>query len=244
MEATMTAQASSTADGVMSTTGLVSMPVPAIVTTLTPPPPAPAKHIVLPSKKSRFLADFFSTRIYNCAACHGEALNILRDDPNISCHRKVETLEVKQLQNDILTWCSGWGGVTYWQLSLHKSYKNACEAEHSNKWEEELLEHATNRQGLLFELTSMVEQLADQLHMSLKLRELMRILMEMTQMVTMGITVLNMRCSILPNNLWGVEHLDLCLSSEEEGRSCSPREDIMDIEENSDLNLTVDRLDK
>jgi hypothetical protein len=136
------------------------------------------------------------------------------------------------------------GGVAYWQLSLHKSYTNACEAECSDKWEEELLEHAANGRGLLFELTSMVEQLADQLHVSLKLRELMRILMEMTQMVTMGLTALNMHCSILPNNLWGVEHLDLCSSSEEEGRLCSPGEDIMDIEENSDLDSTVDRLDE
>jgi hypothetical protein len=129
------------------------------------------------------------------------------------------------------------GGVAYWQLSLHESYTNACEAECSNKWEEELLEHATNGQGLLFELTSMVERLADQLHMSLKLRKLMHILMEMIQMVTMGLTVLNMHCSILPNNLWGVEHLDLCLSSE--GRS---GEDIMDIEENSDRLMMNDEL--
>jgi hypothetical protein len=183
-------------------------------------------------------------RIYNCTACYGEALNILQDDPNISCCGKVEILKVEWLQNDALTWCSGWEGVTYWQLSLHKSYTNACEAECSDKWEEELLEHAANGWGLLFELTSMVEQLADQLRVSLKLRELMRILMEMTQMVTMGLMALNMRCSILPNNLWGVEHLDLCSSSEEEGRLCSPGEDIMDIEENSDLDSTVDRLDE
>jgi hypothetical protein len=99
----MTAQALSTADGITSTTGLVSMPVPATVATLTPPPPAPAKHIVLPSKKSRFPADFFSMRIYNRAACYGEALNVLQDDPNILHRRKVETLKVEQLQNDTLT---------------------------------------------------------------------------------------------------------------------------------------------
>ena len=64
----------------------------------------------------------------------------------------------------------------------------------------------------------------------------MHILVEMMQMVTMGLTVLNMQCSILLNNLWGVEHLDLGLSGEEEGGSCSPGEDIMDIEESSDLN--------
>jgi hypothetical protein len=82
----------------------------------------------------------------------------------------------------------------------------------------------------------MVKQLAGQSCESHKLRELMRMLVEMMQMLTMGLTVLNMQCSILPNNLWGVEHLDLSLSGEEEGGSCSPREDIMDIEESSDLN--------
>jgi hypothetical protein len=82
----------------------------------------------------------------------------------------------------------------------------------------------------------MVEQLAGQSHESHKLRELMCILVEMMQMVTMGLTVLNMQCSILLNNLWGVEHLDLSSSGKEEGGSCSPREDIMDIEESGDLN--------
>jgi hypothetical protein len=67
-----------------------------------------------------------------------------------------------------------------------------CEAGRSNKWEEELLEHAANGQRLLFELTSMVGQLASWSHESHKLRELMHILVEMMQMVTMGLTVLNM----------------------------------------------------
>ena len=63
----------------------------------------------------------------------------------------------------------------------------------------------------------------------------MHILVEMMQMVTVGLTILNMWCSILLNNLWGVEHLDLGSSGKEEGGSCSPGEDIMDIGESSDL---------
>jgi hypothetical protein len=241
------ARAASTADGVMSTTGLVTTPVPAteacppclaspFIHMSTPPSPAPAKPIVLPSRKSRFPVDFFSARRYNRAACYGEALSVLQDGRNILRRQKAGTLEkVERLQNDALTWCCGWGGVAYWHLSLHESYTTMCEAGRSDKWEEELLEHAANGRRLLFELTSMVERLASRSRESHKLRELMRILVEMMQMVTMGLTVLNMRCSILPNNLWGVERLDLGSSGEEEGGSCSPGEDIMDIEESSDL---------
>ena len=69
MEATTMARAASTADGIMSTTGLVTMPVPAteacpsclaspFIHMLTPPSSVPAKPIVLPSRKSRFPVDF------------------------------------------------------------------------------------------------------------------------------------------------------------------------------------------
>ena len=123
-------------DGVMSTTGLVTMPVPAteacppglaspFIHILTPPSPALAKPIVPPSRKSRFPVDFFSAWRYNPAACYGKALSILQDGCNILCHQKAGTLKkVVWLQNDALTWYCGWGGrllafIPAWVIHNH-----------------------------------------------------------------------------------------------------------------------------
>ena len=93
-------------------------------------------------------------RIYNQAACYGKALNVLQDDCNIlSCQKAGMLKKVEQLQINALTWCCRWGG----HLLAFISATTICEAGHSDKWKEELLEHATNGQCLLFELTSMVK---------------------------------------------------------------------------------------
>jgi hypothetical protein len=202
------------------------------VHTLTPSPPMllPAKPIVMSSKKTKFSADFLSTRIYNCAACYGEALNVLQDNSRIPHHQKREMLfeQLEQLREDALTWCCRWGGVAYWHISLHETYTIACEdseEDRNNEWEIELLENATNRRRLLFQLTSMVELLAEEgPSESHRLKKLLRISMEMMQMVTMGLTILNMHCSILPNNVWSVECLCCASSSEEERGSYSSEE--------------------
>ena len=95
VEATTMARAASTADGIMSTTGLVTMPVPAteacppclaspFIHMSTPPLSASAKPIVPPSRKSRFPVDFFSMRRYNQAACDGEG-RMIHPLPCTSC---------------------------------------------------------------------------------------------------------------------------------------------------------------
>jgi hypothetical protein len=202
------------------------------VHTLTPSPPTllPAKPIVISSKKTKFSADFLSMRIYNCAACYGEVLNVLEDNSRIPCHQKRETLfeQLEQLREDALTWCCRWGGVAYWHISLHETYIIACEdseEDHNDEWEIELLEHVANGWHLLCQLTSMVKLLAEKgPRKSHRLKELLCILMEMMEMVTMGLTVLNMHCSILPNNIWSVECLCYASSSEEERGSYSSGE--------------------
>jgi hypothetical protein len=165
-------EAAISADGV-SSSRLVNTAVPSIapcptvlaslfVYTLTPSPPMllPAKPIVMSSRKTKFLAGFLSTRIYNRAACYGEVLNILQDNPRIPHHQKRETLfeQVELLREDALTWCCRWGDVAYWHISLHETYTTTCEdseEDRHNGWEMELLEHAANGQHLLFRLTSM-----------------------------------------------------------------------------------------
>jgi hypothetical protein len=198
-----------------ATTSLLASPFTHISFSPSPPPP---KIRAKKPKKPKFPTDFFSTRACNRDALHGEALNVLQEDHDMPHFRKEGTLleTVEQLMEDALTWCCGWGGVAYWPISLHKSYTAACELDNSDKWEEELLGHASNGRFLLFRLTTTVELIADRSPTSYRLKETLRILVEMVQMVTMGLTVLNMRCSILPNNVWGVRFLYDGSSSEEE----------------------------
>jgi hypothetical protein len=180
----------------------------------SPTPPPPKKR----AKKRKFPTDFFATKAYNRAALYGETLRVLQEDHEVPHFQKEGTLveKVEELTEDALTWCCGWGGVAYWPISLRTSYMAACELDRSDKWEEELLGHASNGRFLLFRLTSAVELIADRSRTSHRLKEMLRILMETMQMVTMGLTILNMRCSILPNNVWSVRFLYDSSSSEEE----------------------------
>jgi hypothetical protein len=116
--------------------------------------------------------------------------------------------EFKWLNDEALYWCARWGGVAYWHVSLHESYTGAFKEQRTDEWEEELWEHAANGRRILYRLMRMVERMADRPHEAHKLKVEMRILMDMMQMVTMGITVLNMRCSILPDDLWRAHRLE------------------------------------
>jgi len=234
------------ADAALSTSGLVTTPVPAV----GPRPPALASPFVSRSaspapvppppkpfakkKNSRFPADFFATTVPHRSACYGVALNVLQANHRIPRDQGKTLLEaVHRVTDDALTWCCGWGGVAYWHVSLHDSFTNACEEDRDDEWEEELLEHAASGRHLLFQLTSTVELLAESSCKPHKLKELLRISMEMMQMVTMGLAILNMRCSILPDNVWRVERLSRDFPSEERAVSHSSGRD--ESSEDSDM---------
>jgi hypothetical protein len=114
-------------------------------------------------------------------------------------------------------------------------YTAACEEDHAAEFEVELLDHASRGRGLLCELTSTVERLsAASLHRH-ELKELLRIMVESVEMVTMGITILNMHCSILPHNRWKIYKLALLdVSSDDEDGSSGDEDDStksMEVEE-------------
>ena len=233
------AQVSSSIDGTASTRAMAApanaaAAFPSLLTSpfarkshSPPPMPLPIKPHAISSKKSKFPTDFFSTRAHNRSALYGETLNVLQEDDEMPHYWKEGTLleKVEQLKEDALMWCCGWGGVAYWHISLHESYSAACELDRPDKWEEELLRHAANGRLLLFQLTSMAELIADGPCMSHRLKEMLHILIEVMQMITMGLTVLNMRCSILPNNVWAVQRLYRVSSRE---GSWSSEEDIVE----------------
>ena len=155
-------------------------------------------------------------------------------DPRVSKRTPKELLAIERveyLRNEVLEWSCGWGGVAYWQISLDESYTAACEEDRAAEWEKEVLEHASRGRGLLVELRSMAGHLPAGSLQPHKLKELIRIMVELVEMVTMGVTILNMRCSILPHNRWRVyKRLDDASSDGDDGTS-SGGEDSMEVEE-------------
>jgi hypothetical protein len=111
---------------------------------------------------------------------------------------KIERVE--HLRNEVLQWSCGWGRVAYWPISLDESYTAACKEDHTAEWFKEVLEHASHGCGLLIELRSMVGQLLAALFELHKVKELLRMMVEMVEMVTVDVTILNMCCLILPHN--------------------------------------------
>jgi hypothetical protein len=146
--------------------------------------------------------DFLQTSRLNAEACYRESMQVLQD-PQVSKRTPEELSKIERvehLRNEVLRWSCGWGGVAYWPISLDESYTAACEEDHTAEWFKEVLEHASHGRGLLIELRFMVGQLPAVLFEPHKVKELLRTMVEMVEMVTVGVTILNMRCSILPHN--------------------------------------------
>ena len=115
--------------------------------------------------------------------------------------------EVKRLWNEVLNWSCGWGGVGYWQIFLDTSYTTACEQDRVNSWMKEVLDHASYGRGLLIQLRALIGRLPDGSDLPHEVKELIRTTVDLIEMVTMGVTIINMRCSILPDNRWQVHNL-------------------------------------
>jgi len=63
------------------------------------------------------------------------------------------------LSRVILWWASGWGGVSYWLISLDRSFIHAKEEGRQDQWQEQLLSHASMGQRLLAQLYVMGRRL-------------------------------------------------------------------------------------
>jgi hypothetical protein len=177
--------------------------------------------------------DFLRTSRLNAEACYRESMQVLQDPQVSKCtpEELSEIERVEHLRNEVLRWSCGWGGVAYWPISLDESYTAACEEDRAAEWFKEVLEHASHGRGLLIKLRSMVGQLPAALFEPHEVKELLRTMVEMVEMVTMGVTILNMHCSILPRNRWRV--YEIFDASSGNKLSWSDDDDCMDTEESN-----------
>jgi len=171
------------------------------------PSPIKSKCPELPKVwgQPRLPSDFYSASQKNKAACYGEAMQVIQDDWIIDPipEGMQEIDQMTHLSEEIWEWASGWGGVAYWSISLDHSFTCAFEEGQHSLWQEQLLNHALTGRHLLAQLYSMGGSLPRELY---KVKELWRLQVELMEMLTMGITIINTHCLILPH-LWNVKWL-------------------------------------
>ena len=149
--------------------------------------------------------DFHLTAHKNLDACFGEAMQVLHDDRILDpIPGGLEELDrVAHLSKVIMRWASGWGGVSYWPISLDHSFTCVKEEGRHDQWQEKLLSHASMGRRLLAQLHDIGGRLPKEPY---KVRELWHLQVQLVEVLVMGITTINTRCSVLPH-YWKVELL-------------------------------------
>ena len=98
-----------------------------------------------PKPHQKIASDFSLHGHKHLEACFGEAMQVIQDDRIIDPvpEGMEEINRVGQLSKVIMKWASGWGGVAYWPISLDDSFTRALEEGRQDRWQEELLSHAS-----------------------------------------------------------------------------------------------------
>lgn len=143
--------------------------------------------------------DFYESALIHLGKVHGEAMQVLWDDRIIDPIPKglTELERLERLSQTIMRWASGWGGVAYWPETLDLAYARACKEGQQGQWQEDLVNHASVGRRLLVQLHSMGGRLPKERY---KTRELWRSQVSLVEMLVMGITTINIRCSVFPHH--------------------------------------------
>ncbi|KAG5649427.1 hypothetical protein H0H81_003939 [Sphagnurus paluster] len=115
-------------------------------------PPAIQKTTAKKStKKLALLVDFYSGTRGPVSKIFADTYNALVTDevviPDLNGFEELDHLE--ELHDKVADWASGWGGATYWDLALERSFKLAVEERRVERWREQLSDHAAAGRQLL-----------------------------------------------------------------------------------------------
>jgi hypothetical protein len=169
--------------------------------------PNVARHIsAQQSSTQRILPhDFYSSAQVNQGACFREAIQVIQDDRIIDPIPKgtEEIDRIDQLSREVMRWAWGWNGVAYWPVTLDYSFASAVDKGREEQWQEQLQRHASKGQHLLAQLYSMGGHLPKERHM---VRELWRQQVGLMEILVMGITTINICCSIVPHH-WNAKKI-------------------------------------
>lgn len=132
-------------------------------------------------------------------------MQVIQDDRIIDAiPRGMEEINrIDQLSREVMAWASGWDGVAYWPLTLDYSFASAVEEGREEQWQKQLRSHGSKGRRLLAQLYSMGGHLPKDRG---RVRELWKQQVGLIEILAMGITAINIRCSILPHQ-WDAKKL-------------------------------------
>lgn len=141
--------------------------------------------------------DFFSTALLLKERVLGEAIDSLATHdgttPEPDTYNELD--EVLQMREDILEWAKGWGGVTYWDVALERSFHLAVDMHCVERWRAQLAHHTSLGRSLLGRVQQMDGHLPAE---AWKVKELWRIKVMLVELLVKGITTLDIKTSIVP----------------------------------------------
>ncbi|KAG6819827.1 hypothetical protein H0H93_008176 [Arthromyces matolae] len=132
-----------------------------------------------------------------------------------------------EMRERIMQWSRGWGGVDFWTVQLDYSYQTALKEEGplTPRWRESMFYHARVGREMLANLRQYDHNLPEQLSMQ---EEIWRLRVDLAQILVKGITVLEIKTSILP----GVCNVDHCcqFDDEESAQATEPEDSDSDAD--------------
>ncbi|KAG6819052.1 hypothetical protein H0H93_015935 [Arthromyces matolae] len=104
---------------------------------------------------------------------------------------------LQQMREDVVQWSRGWGGIECWSVQLDYSYRHAVDDEGplTPRWRESLFHHVRSGREMLAKLQSYDGDLGDKPWM---LHEMWRLRIDRAERLIRGITILELKTSILP----------------------------------------------
>ncbi|KAG6913826.1 hypothetical protein DXG01_004059 [Tephrocybe rancida] len=138
-----------------------------------------------------------------------------------------ELEQLYRIRENVVNWSSGWTGAANWNIALDHSFNKAVENDRVENWREQLYSHLTLGRNLLAQLQIMDHRLPNE---HWKVRELWRLRLELAEVLIRGITILEIKTSILPG-LCTVRYTDMESAQETDDDSAQETES---VEEDSD----------
>ncbi|KAG6905213.1 hypothetical protein DXG01_004141 [Tephrocybe rancida] len=106
-----------------------------------------------------------------------------------------ELEQLYRIRENVINWSSGWSGAANWNSTHDRSFIMAVENNRVDHWREQVYSHATAGHSLLAQLQIMDHWLPAK---HWKVRELWRMRLELAEVLIWGITILEIKTSVLP----------------------------------------------
>ncbi|KAG6809407.1 hypothetical protein H0H92_000379 [Tricholoma furcatifolium] len=134
-----------------------------------------------------------------------------------------EMEQLYRIKRNVVAWSSGWNGSANWDSGLDDSFKRAVENNRVERWRAEVSHHTYIGRQLLAQMQVFDHRLPRE---EWKIRELWRLRLELAEVLIRGLTILELKNSILPS-LTTIRYRDMD-SAEESQSGGTTDEDIDD----------------